>query len=196
MMTTRIASKRKHRKPRLKHWSMKAETLGDLLFESFIFQVPVVHIHATHWEKFTKNPCWWKRFCICSFEVFYKVFSRTFILLRQHCHTIDENGLITKKCRIGKPIYITSPFSRHIHYGFSYSNFDFFYLIKKKQSQFFVKAIKHHHFVKCSTFLIQMKNLWSLQQRMHIRRQSIIANALQIQLSLLPIINYQSTIFQ
>ena len=62
MMTTRIASKRNHRKPRLKHWSMKAETLGDLLFESFIFQVPVVHIHATHWEKFTKNPCWWKRF--------------------------------------------------------------------------------------------------------------------------------------
>lgn len=58
------------------------------------------------------------------------------------------------------------------------------------------KAIKHHHFVKCSTFLIQMKNLWSLQQRMHIRRQSIIANALQIQLSLLPIIDYQSTIFQ
>lgn len=66
MMTTSVASKRKHRKPRLKHWSMKAETLGDLLFESFIFQVPVVHIHATHWEKFTKDPCWWKRFCICS----------------------------------------------------------------------------------------------------------------------------------
>lgn len=52
VMTTSVASKRKHRKPRLKHWSMKAETLGDLLFESFIFQVPVVHIHATHWEKF------------------------------------------------------------------------------------------------------------------------------------------------
>ena len=50
--------------------------------------------------------------------------------------------------------------------------------------------------VKCSTFLIQMKNLWSLQQRMHIRRQSIIANALQIQLSLLPIINYQPTTLQ
>ena len=46
VMTTSVASKRKHRKPRLKHWSMKAETLGDLLFESFIFQVPVVHIHA------------------------------------------------------------------------------------------------------------------------------------------------------
>ena len=53
---------------------------------------------SRNWEKFTKNPCWWKRFCICSFEVFYKVFSRTFILLRQHCHTIDENGLITKMC--------------------------------------------------------------------------------------------------
>lgn len=39
VMTTSVASKRKHRKPRLKHWSMKAETLGDLLFESFIFQV-------------------------------------------------------------------------------------------------------------------------------------------------------------
>lgn len=36
VMTTSVASKRKHRKPRLKHWSMKAETLGDLLFESFL----------------------------------------------------------------------------------------------------------------------------------------------------------------
>ena len=33
MMTTRIASKRNHRKPRLKHWSIEGqETLGDLAF--------------------------------------------------------------------------------------------------------------------------------------------------------------------
>lgn len=47
-------------------------------------------------------------------------------------NSIDENGLITKMCRIGKPIYITSPFSRHIHYGFSYSNFDLLNLVKKE----------------------------------------------------------------
>ena len=82
VMTTSVASKRKHRKPRLKHWSMKTETFGDLFFESFIFQIPVVHIHATHWEKFTKNPCWWVKFGVTSFEMFYKVLRGTLIFLR------------------------------------------------------------------------------------------------------------------
>ena len=39
VMTTSVASKRKHRKPRLKHWSMKTETFGYLFFESFIFRL-------------------------------------------------------------------------------------------------------------------------------------------------------------
>ena len=34
--------------------------------------------------------------------------------------------------RIGKPIYVTSPFCRHIHHGFSHSNLYLLYLIKEE----------------------------------------------------------------
>ncbi len=36
VVTTSIASKCKHRKPRLKHRSMKTETLGNLFFQTFV----------------------------------------------------------------------------------------------------------------------------------------------------------------
>lgn len=38
VMTTSVASKRKHRKPRLKHRSMKTETFGYLFFRPLSFR--------------------------------------------------------------------------------------------------------------------------------------------------------------
>ena len=85
-----------------------------------------------------------------------------------------------KQRRVSKPERIARHICWYLQHSTPDSYFNLFYLIEYEQSQFLVKAIKHHHLFEGSTFLVQMGCLGHLQQRIHISRQSVITNIVKV----------------
>ena len=75
-------------------------------------------------------------------------------------------------------------------------NLYLFYLVEHEQSQFLVKAIKHHHLFESSPILVQVCCLWHLQQWVHVSRKPIITDIVKILYGFIPVANLQTSRFK
>ena len=67
------------------------------------------------------------------------------VFLGYSSHCFIKPGTIQEIRRVSKPERIACHICRYLHHRTSDSNFNLFYFIEHEQSQFLVKAIKHHH---------------------------------------------------
>ena len=123
----------------------------------------------------------------------YKLLFRLGIFSAYGSHCLVEFCTVKEIYRCGKPKRIVSHFCGYLHYSPSNRYLDFLNLIKYQKSKFLVEAIQHHDFLECSPFFENMGCLWRLKQRVHIGRQAIITDIIQIILGFLLVFYIQAS---